>query len=391
MKKILALILVTMFLLSGNVFAKPAISSGACILIDAETGQILYSQNANERMYPASITKLLTIYLACEKGKPGDIITVSKNAVDSVPRDTSNIALDYGEKITVEDAICAAMLMSANDAANVLAEYVSGSTEEFAKLMNKTANEMGVKNSNFVNPSGLHNEEHYTTAYDFAMIVKSALANDKFMEYFSSQEYTIGTTNKKDETRYMVTQHRMMHWPQYAPLNVIGGKSGYTSQAMFTLVTYGEKNGKKLITVVLNSQTFTDVYKDTQTLLEYGYNDFEKVVIKSENIQPYTEGRVTLTPKGTVTFLLDKEYTEDDLNFNYKDEKLNISLPDGFVIATMSTDKTVKPSVFQKVIKTIGIVLVSAIVLVVLLIICFLKIENNKKKKRDRKKKFLYK
>ncbi len=393
MKKILALVLILVCVFSTNVYAKPVTSSGASILIDAETGQILYSHNVNERMYPASITKLLTVYLACEKSRMGDVITVSKTAVDTVPRDTSNIALDYGEKITVEDAVNAAMLMSANDAANVLAEHISGSLDEFAKLMNKTANEMGVKNSNFVNPSGLHDEMHYTTAYDFAMIVKSALANEKFRDFISAQEYTIASTNKKKDTRYMVTQHRMMHWPQYATLGVVGGKSGYTSQAKYTLVTYCEKNDKKLISVVLKSDTFTDVYKDTQTLLEYGTNDFNKVVLDGQNIKPYEEGRVTLIPKGSVTFLLSSEYNKNDFTYDYKidTQKVNVLLPDKTVIATLDTDKIVKPSLFQKIIKVTLRVVISVVVVLLLLIILFIRSENKKKKKRDKMKKILYK
>lgn len=393
MKKILALILMLVLIFSTNVYSKPIVSSGASILIDAETGQILYSHNMNERMYPASITKLLTVYLACEKGRMGDVVTVSKTAVDTVPRDTSNIALDYGEKITVEDAVNAAMLMSANDAANVLAEYISGSLDEFAKLMNKTANEMGVKNSNFVNPSGLHDEMHYTTAYDFAKIVKSALSNEKFRDFISAQEYTIGSTNKKKDTRYMVTQHRMMHWPQYASLGVVGGKSGYTSQAKYTLVTYCEKNDKKLICVVLKSDTFTDVYKDTQTLLEYGTDEFCKVVLEGSNIKPYEEGRVTLVPKGTVTFLLSNEYNTSDFTYAFDSGecKVNVLLPDKSVIATLETEKIVKPSLFEKILRTVIWIIVTVIAVFLLLTIAYIRSENKKKKKRDKIKKLLYK
>jgi len=391
MKKILALLLIFTIVVSVNVYAQPVVSSGACILMDAETGQVLYSKNPNERMYPASITKLLTVYIACEKAKMSDVVTVSNMAVDSVPRDTSNIALDYGEKITVEDAVCGAMLMSANDAANVLAEHISGSMEEFSKLMNKTANEMGVKNSNFVNPSGLHDEAHYTTAHDFALIVKAALKNEQFVEFLSLQEYTISPTNKKDEVRNMVTQHRMMHWPQYAGLHVVGGKSGYTSQALYTLVTYNESNGKKLIAVVLNSQTFTDVYKDTQTLLESGYNDFHKITIDGANIEPYVEGRTTLTPEGNVTFLLSKEYNEEELVYKYSGEVLNISLPDGTVMATLKTAKTVELSTIAKIMRVAVLVVLGLLILTAGLIIWYMRAEREKRKKRDRKKKLLYK
>lgn len=391
MKKILCCLILIFTLVTGNVYAKPVINSGACILIDAETGEILYSKNAEERMFPASITKVLTVYLACLHGNEKDVVTASKSAIDIVPKDTSNIALDYDEKITLEDAMCSAMLMSANDSANVIAEYISGSVEDFAILMNKTANEIGIKNSNFVNANGLYDEEHYTTAHDFALITKKALENEKFRKYFSMLEYTIPDTNKKDEPRNMVTQHRMMHWPQYADLGVIGGKSGYTSQSLYTLVTYGESNGQKLIAVVLKSKTFTDVYQDTKALLEYGYNEFIKVTVSSDGIEPFVDGRTTLTPKGEVSFNLLNEYSVEDLKKVYKDDKLYLTLNDGTVVAEMETEKHTEPLLIVKILKVIGIVL--GILIVLSIAICsYIVHEHNKKKKlRDEKKKLLYK
>ena len=181
----------------------PKISSGAAVIIDATSGQVLYDFNMNQKKYPASITKVMTVYLGSTLDF-GKKLTASAAAIDAVPRDTSNIALDYGEELTAKDALHAAQLMSANDACNVIAEAVSGSMEGFTELMNQTAEKFGAKNTHFVNSNGLHSREHYTTAYDMAVITKNALQNEKFRKIFCSVQYTIDHTNKKAEKRNFV-------------------------------------------------------------------------------------------------------------------------------------------------------------------------------------------
>ena len=290
----------------------PDIKSAAAILIDAETGQILFEKNKDEKLYPASITKVLTIYLA-SLANHDDIMTASESAIKAVPKDTSNIAIDFGEELTVEQGMYAAMLMSANDACNVLAEHVSGSVDEFVSQMNKTAKSFGARNSNFVNANGLFDENHYTTAYDFALITMNAIKNEEFLKIFSTEKYTIPYTNKKDEERNFVTQHRMMHWAQYSDLNVLGGKSGFTTESGHTLVTYGEKNGNRVITVVLKAPDFNSVYDDTKKLLEYGYERFRKVRVTADSVEPKVDGYTTYTPLGEAEFMLDKAIAEDEL------------------------------------------------------------------------------
>ena len=149
------------------------------------------------QMYPASITKILTVLLGIENGRLQDKVTMSREAVFSITRGSSHIALTDGEEITLEQALYAAMLPSANDASNGIAEHISGSIEDFAVLMNKRAREAGAINSNFVNPHGLHDEEHVSTAYDMAMITRAALRNDTFRQIFGTVRYTIPPTNKQ--------------------------------------------------------------------------------------------------------------------------------------------------------------------------------------------------
>ncbi len=168
----------------------PQLVSESAVLMDAKTGQILYEKNMHTQLYPASITKILTILLGLEHGQLQDTVIMSREAVFSILRGSSHIALTDGEEITLEQALMAAMLPSANDASNGIAEHISGSVKDFAVLMNQRAQEAGAINSNFANPHGLPDEEHVSTAYDMAMITRAALQNDKLEKYWVQVRYT---------------------------------------------------------------------------------------------------------------------------------------------------------------------------------------------------------
>lgn len=279
MKKHISILLL-MLLLAGPAGVRtaaadqaPAIISESAVLMDAKTGQVLFEKNMNEKLYPASITKILTILLGIEKGRLNDKITMSHQAVYTIPRGASHIALDEGEQITLEQALMAALLPSANDACNGIAEHISGSVSGFARLMNRRAREAGALNSSFVNPHGLPNSEQVTTAYDMAMITRAALQNDKFREIFSTVRYTIPPTNKQPEPRDLWSEHRMLTTNRFYYRGVIGGKTGYTRESQNTLVTAARRGDRELIAVVMKSEDF-GVYKDTIALFDYGFNEF---------------------------------------------------------------------------------------------------------------------
>ena len=181
-----------------------AIGSESAVLIDAASGQVLFQKNMNQKAYPASITKIMTGMLALEKGDLSQTVTMSEEAVFSIDRSSAHIALDVDEEITLEQALYALAIASANEAANGIAETVSGSVADFAKEMNQTAVEAGAQNTNFTNPNGLHDDNHYTTAYDMAKITAAALQNPKFAEIFGTEKYDIPPTNKQPETRYLL-------------------------------------------------------------------------------------------------------------------------------------------------------------------------------------------
>jgi len=256
----------------------PQIISESAVLMDAKTGQVLYEKNMHKQLYPASITKILTVLLGIEKSRLQDTITMSHEAVFSIPRRASHIALDEGEQITMEQALMAAMLPSANDASNGIAEHVSGSIENFARLMNQRAREAGALNSNFVNPHGLSDDAHVSTAYDMAMITRAAIQNEKFTKILGTVQYTIPPTNKNNECRDLWSEHRMLTTNRFYYEGVIGGKTGYTQASQNTLVTVAQRGERELIVVVMKSQGYA-VYTDTIALFDYGFDQFTETRI----------------------------------------------------------------------------------------------------------------
>ncbi len=256
----------------------PVIESESAVLMDARTGQVLYEKNKNQQLYPASITKIMTVLLGLENASLQDTVTMSHKAVFSIELGAAHIALDEGEQINMEQALMAAMLPSANEACNGIAEHVSGSIPEFVKLMNQRAVETGALHTIFVNPNGLADPNHLTTAYDMAVITRAAIQNPEFRRIFGTSHYIITPTNKQPETRYLWAEHKMFECGRYEYLGVTGGKTGYTKESGNTLVTLAQRGDRELIAVVLKSVNHA-VYTDTTALLDYGFDQFNDTKI----------------------------------------------------------------------------------------------------------------
>lgn len=250
----------------------------SAILIEPDTGAVLYSKNPDEKLYPASITKIMTGLLAVERLNLSDTITITSEMIESLPSDAARQGISPGEVITVKDCLYSLMLRSNNDMACALAFAVAGSEEEFAKMMTERARSIGAVNTNFANASGLHDANHYTTARDMALITREAISNPTFAAIWSTDEYTMAATNM-EESFTIWHRHDMLvsgraNYYQYA----CGGKTGYTDEAGRTLVTCASKDGMKLISVILFS-TNELVFNDTKELLNYGFNGFKKITI----------------------------------------------------------------------------------------------------------------
>ncbi|MCF0133021.1 MAG: D-alanyl-D-alanine carboxypeptidase [Blautia sp.] len=253
----------------------PAIEGAAAISIDASTHAVLYYKNADAKMYPASITKIMTGLLACEHLNMKDTYAISEAAAYGIEPGSSSIYADTGELLTVEQEMAALMLESANEIALALAEQTSGSVKKFVELMNQRARELGCTNTHFNNPNGLHDENHYTTASDMAKIAIAAWNNPLFRKFVTTDIYEIPPTNVQKETRYLRNHHGMMKNHDYPYDGVLGGKTGYTMAAGNTLVTYASKNNLGVVTVVMNS--IGGAYSDTASILDYSFQNFQRI------------------------------------------------------------------------------------------------------------------
>ncbi len=262
----------------------PELTSGSAILIDADTGAILYEKNSHEISYPASTTKILTGLLAIENCSLNDTLTFSKEAANSVTWEDAQLGAKAGEEMTVEQVLYGMLLHSANEFAYALGEQVAGSMTAFADMMNERAKELGALNTHFANASGLHDLNHYTTAYDMAMIAKGCYNNATFINIDSTYTtYTIPPTNKTATARTFKHRHQMLKGRTYEYEYCKGGKTGFTDQAGCTLVTFAEKDDMRLICVVFKSDSELR-YVDTRNLFDWGFANFKKLTTSGSTI-----------------------------------------------------------------------------------------------------------
>ena len=248
---------------------EPEVAAQGASLYNATTGQFLYTKNADTQYYPASITKLMTALLVAENCNLSDTVTFSATATTNLEAGAVSLNLTEGDQLTVEQCLYALLLKSANEVGNALAEHVAGSNQAFADLMNAKAASLGCTNTHFNNPHGLNDPNHYTTAHDMALIAQAAFQNDTVRKVASTVSYTLPAT-KNSGARTITMGHKMLNpsSSNYYP-GIIGGKTGYTSKAGNTLVTAVEKDGVRLIVVILKSSSTH--YTDTKALLDYGF------------------------------------------------------------------------------------------------------------------------
>lgn len=313
----------------------PSIIGESAILIEPTTGTIIYEKDPHKKMYPASITKIMTALLAIENCKMNDTVVYSKKNLDSLTAEDSNIQCQVGEKMSVKDCLYALMLSSANETATALAEHIAGSSEAFAKLMNERAKQAGATDTHFANPNGLHDDNHYVTAYDMSMIMKAAIQYPVFLDVIHTTEYTIPANNKRTEPFQSYQRHKMLFTTSpYYDADVIGGKTGYTDQAGKTLVTYAKRGNISLISVVMKSNG-DQVFDDTKKLLDYGFDNFNYENV-SENdsrfnfdtsndfISPFSDTISNITVDKNASILIPKGISFSDL-----DTDVSFNLTDG--------------------------------------------------------------
>ncbi len=282
-RKILVFCLVLSAFLGISVSAAPGVSAPRAILMDAKTGLVLYEKNAHEKAYPASTTKVMTAILALENGNMDDMVEVSWNAVNTISYDSSKAGLFEGEVFSFRDLVYSLMVCSANDAANVIAEHIAGDIPTFVEMMNRRAAELGAKNTHFVNTHGLHDGDHYTTAYDLAVLGRHALSLPHFSDIVQTRSYVLEPTDKYEEKRYLnSTNHLLNPQSAYYYANATGIKTGYTDNAKSCLVSAAESDGANYIAVVLGAENIdgqTMSFVDSRTLLSYGVENCPPIVL----------------------------------------------------------------------------------------------------------------
>lgn len=293
MRKFKLILFIFIFLLQFIIFTSPSFAdsvvldtySPACILMEAETGKILYEKNSNEVRYPASTTKIMTAILTVENCNLTDVATVSHNAIYSVPVSYSHASLKEGEELTIEQLLNVLLIPSANDAAFVLAEHISGSVEEFANLMNQKAKEIGCLNTHFVNPNGIHSKDHTSTAYDLALMGKYAMQNSTIRQIVKKTSCSLPVTNKYSKTdrifnttNDLLIENNSTAKDNYYYPQAIGIKTGYTTNAGSCIIAAAEKDGIELIVVVLGGELtksgLSQRYLDCINLFNYGFDNY---------------------------------------------------------------------------------------------------------------------
>lgn len=320
----------------------PDITAKNAIVIDMNTGTVLYEKDADSKAAPASTTKIMTLLLICEAVERGDvklddIVSATKSDITLNDEDATSVKLKPGEELSLHDLCCCAMLVSANDACNVAASYVSGSVDEFVALMNERAAELGCENTHFVNTNGLPSGEHYTTARELAIIAREALKHEFFRELCGMTEYTVPKTSVSSERKLSssnaLINSKACYGDQYLYEGAYGVKTGHTDAAGFCLVSAVKVDSFDLLTVVLGSNgdsvkgKYFNNFGDTISLLDYCRNNWiDTVILSTEDIvaempvEKGVEDSVSLSPASDISRLMPIDY---DLSSLIRDVKLD--------------------------------------------------------------------
>lgn len=347
MKKLLFVILsfFTIALLSySNAYAyttePPSITGESVVVMDANTGAVVYGKNENTPYPPASTTKLMTVLLTLENADLDEVVTV-----DKLPPtiEGSKIYIDVGEKMTVEEMLYSVIMVSANDCAAALAEHISGSIEEFSKLMNQRAKELGCKNTNFVNPHGLYDDKHRTTAYDLALIERELLKHEKYIEISKTKSTFLEPTNIFKDKRPLWNDNRLLHdaYDCYYP-DVIAGKTGYTDESLHSFVASAGRDDAKFIIAILYDKNKA-YYNETPKLFDWAFDNFSttKAFSKGDEIGTYetTNGSIIpLVANNDIFYTKDKTSEEKPSIIINKDSLDNKFFNKGDIVTTVSVN-----------------------------------------------------
>lgn len=354
-KKILCISLVALCLIT-SVFAAtpPSIQAKGAILANGDTGEVLFEQNADARLYPASTTKIMTAILALENGDPNSIVTVNQSALEGLTEMGSTIYLIPGEEIAFMDLLRYILIASGNDACSVMAEHIAGSVPAFVDMMNAKAEELGCTNTHFANPHGLHDENHYTSARDLLLISMYAMKNETFAQIVSETSVTLPVTNKHSETTLRYSTNHLLSKQsnsRYYTPSAIGIKTGSTTPAGLCLCAAFRYDHATFYTVVLGSPRGEDGvmgnFEDTLQLLKYAENNFSvQTLLQADepvcqvNLRLAKDKEKTvLAPVSDVTALLPNDFDAEQVQLDYTtEEDITAPLTKGEKLGTVTVE-----------------------------------------------------
>ena len=402
---------------SGETVGFPEPHCEAAILIDRKSGDILYEKNKSERLYPASTTKIMTGILALENGTLTDYVTATQEAISPITNEHSHMGIKVGETLTLEQLLYGMLVYSANDAANVIAVHIAGSLSAFADMMNQKAQELGLSGTHFTNAHGFHDDNHYTTAEDLAILTKYAMQNEKFCEIVNTGLYRIPANEFYTEervlstTNHLISRYRNTHYfYKYA----IGVKTGSTGEAGNCLVAAATKDDIELISVILKADESQDgtlySFADTTALFEYAFNNYQycqiaatdDVVSDSAVYEAKGGTRVALSPAETIEKLLPVSVNTEDIKAEVTlNEEIKAPIAKGDVLGSvtytyqgevLATSNLVASNDVEHdkllaflhlIIKTVTspLFFIPVIIIIILIII-----SNNKRKQRRKKR-----
>lgn len=270
--------------------AGPEIGAESAILMEVNTGTILYAKNIHAKLYPASITKILTALIAIEECDMDEMVTFSYDAVHSINwREDANMGINVGDSITMEQCLYGLLVGSANEVAYAIAEHIcgEGNVDNFSDMMNEKARSLGCTNSNFITANGIHDENHYTSAHDMALIAQAFFSNELLSKMSSTTSYHVPMTDTQPREDMIVwAKSKLLPGKEYAYDGLVGTKTGYTDDARQTLVSCAQKNGMKLVCVILKEES-PNQFTDTIELFEYGFQNFYSASV-AENDMTYS-------------------------------------------------------------------------------------------------------
>ena len=385
----------------------PKIIAETGIVMDLDSGEILYAKGIDEKRAPASITKIMTAMLAIEK-VPLDTKITFTNEVNNIEPGSTHIGIKPGETLTMEESLYGILLGSANEVSSGVAEYIGGTVQTFVDMMNERAQELGCKNTHFVNANGLYDDNHYTTARDMALIAQAAFQNETFQNIVKTPYYIIPPTNITAEERWINNHHQMLLDGDQHYDGCLGGKTGYTVKAGNTLVTYAQRDSMRLVCVVLKGTT--EYYNDTRNLLEYAFQNFQKVSIAEQETSEDVEEILPDETAGYVVLPMEASFsdlsmelipdgglsTEAQLNYTYHGQPVGsarASLSDHYIKEHSAQPKDVSHKDQEAEAGDSGVsdlqgkvILGAAVALLLILITALIRITRKRKQKTRRRR-----